>query len=1428
MARAGAVWVDVLPNMATFASSVREGARINLSSFGASSGREFSQAMTSSARSGMAGFGAEVRGSADRAAAAVTVASAKVASARDREAKAAGTVRVAELRLNELRATGRASAASMAAAEERLATAVRGSATSTTGAVTAARQLEVAQARAGRAAAGAAVETQTGMARMGGVAQTGLGKVSSGIGGVGKQVLGLGGLFAGFAAVDFLSHSIKEAGDFQKQMMLLVTAGGEAQGNLGLVSNGIKTLAVSTGTSTTDLAEGMYVMEKAGHRGADGLMVLKAAAQGAKDENASLSVVTNGLTSVMASYNIPASQANSVMNQMVVAAGASKTTMENFSQSLSTVLPVASKAGLSFAQVGAAIATLTSHGTSADEATQHLAFAIRSLQAPNNVATQMMSRFGINAQDVSTHLGKRGLSGTIDMLSQAIYAKMGPAGVALQATFNGSKTAAADAAKMFDNLPPAAQKIASAYESGKLSLKNYRSEVKLLPAPTASLLGQWASAENRSKGFNAQLLHGQQTSPTYVSAMQKMMGGAAGLQVALQLTGGSAGYLARTTADVGRAARHNGKDIDAWKAAQQTFNVQLDRFKESIKVTAITVGTVLLPPLTRLATWLADTVPKVTAFAQANMAWLKPVAIGVVAVAAAFGVLSVAVAAAEVVSGAKTWMLIAAGIIALGVALVYAYKHSQTFHNIVQAAFQAVRAAAVELGNGVLWLWENAIHPALTAAGKLAVWLWDNAIHPAFDGIRAAMSEAGKLAVWLWQNAILPAFGGIEVAISAVATAAKWLWTNAISPYFNSVGALATWMGNTIQAVALLIHDVLTQVVFPAIKALYDTYVSPVFNAVATIAKWLWSNVLSPVFGYIGGRFLELGTGLKGVWDKWIHPMLTMFGSAFKVELVGAVQGAVKLIGLAWDGLQALVKAPIKFVVNTVLNDGLIKAFNWISGKVGSSAHIDPIPLPKGFSRGGLVDGPGTDTSDSIPARLSRREFVVNARATRRHLPELVAMNGGIGNGGDRFAGGGLVGGIESVWGSVKHAGEDVMSALTDPGAMLGRLVAKVMGSSLGGASGQMAELVKSVPKYAISEVLDSLKGALSSLTGGGGGIADGPAIVAAARKFIGVPYLWGGTEPGGFDCSGLVEYVLGKFNIHAPRTAAQQEAWTSPAPARSAGIGDLVFFDQPAGHVGIDSGGGRMIDAPHTGAFVREEGIWPGARYGRIPGMSARPGSPGGPTGPGGMPTGDAVTRWAPLVGSTLGELGLSQSGGLITRVLRQIQTESGGDPNATQGNIGDVNNASGDLARGLMQVIRTTFDAYAGPYRSAGQYDPHASIYAGVNYDSHKFGGNPNLSDLGQGHGYDLGGRMKHGDFGVNLSGHPEQVLNPVQERAFTAAMARVGSPSPVATADRPATPVLNARIFIGDVELKDIVRVEIDADHEAHATLLGYGTG
>jgi hypothetical protein len=104
--------------------------------------------------------------------------------------------------------------------------------------------------------------------------------------------------------VGFAAYGVKAAGDFQQQMNLLVTACGESQSKLKQVSDGVLSLARQTGTSTGELADGMYQVEKAGYRAGDGLKVLKAAAQGAREEGASLKDVTNAMTSVMASYHL--------------------------------------------------------------------------------------------------------------------------------------------------------------------------------------------------------------------------------------------------------------------------------------------------------------------------------------------------------------------------------------------------------------------------------------------------------------------------------------------------------------------------------------------------------------------------------------------------------------------------------------------------------------------------------------------------------------------------------------------------------------------------------------------------------------------------------------------------------------------------------------------------------------------------------------------------------------------------------------------------------------------------------------------------------------------------------------------------------------------------------------------------------------------
>jgi cell wall-associated NlpC family hydrolase len=118
------------------------------------------------------------------------------------------------------------------------------------------------------------------------------------------------------------------------------------------------------------------------------------------------------------------------------------------------------------------------------------------------------------------------------------------------------------------------------------------------------------------------------------------------------------------------------------------------------------------------------------------------------------------------------------------------------------------------------------------------------------------------------------------------------------------------------------------------------------------------------------------------------------------------------------------------------------------------------------------------------------------------------------------------------------------------------------------------------------------------------GGFANGQSnsVVSTAFQYLGIPYKWAGATPaGGFDCSGLVQYVYAQLGISLPHNAAAQ--FNSPnavsVPRNKLQPGDLVFFDG-LDHVGIYIGGGDFIDAPHTGAFVRIDSLtgWYAARY--------------------------------------------------------------------------------------------------------------------------------------------------------------------------------------------------------------------------------------
>ncbi|MBU3183866.1 C40 family peptidase [Clostridium estertheticum] len=115
-----------------------------------------------------------------------------------------------------------------------------------------------------------------------------------------------------------------------------------------------------------------------------------------------------------------------------------------------------------------------------------------------------------------------------------------------------------------------------------------------------------------------------------------------------------------------------------------------------------------------------------------------------------------------------------------------------------------------------------------------------------------------------------------------------------------------------------------------------------------------------------------------------------------------------------------------------------------------------------------------------------------------------------------------------------------------------------------------------------------------------GGSGASSSALISYASQFLGVNYVWGGTSPSGFDCSGFTQYVFAHFGVDIPRVSEDQQNVGTLVSRENLQPGDLVFFGSPAHHVGIYVGNGNMINAPHTGAVLRIQSLNGDFTYGR------------------------------------------------------------------------------------------------------------------------------------------------------------------------------------------------------------------------------------
>lgn len=240
-------------------------------------------------------------------------------------------------------------------------------------------------------------------------------------------------LLASAAVVGLGVASVVMAGNFQQGMTSLVTGAGESEANLQLVSDGILNISESTATSTKSLLESMFVVESAGYHGAAGLKVLEIAAQGARVGSADLASEVDILTTALHNYSMSANRSTAVVNSLIQTVASGKMVMDDLNQSLTNVLPTASKAGVALTDVEGALATMAASGDKGASAGTHLSQMLQSLENPSSKATKMLKVVNLTTQQIADEM-KVSLPDTIQMIYDAL-AKKFPAG---SAAFNAA------------------------------------------------------------------------------------------------------------------------------------------------------------------------------------------------------------------------------------------------------------------------------------------------------------------------------------------------------------------------------------------------------------------------------------------------------------------------------------------------------------------------------------------------------------------------------------------------------------------------------------------------------------------------------------------------------------------------------------------------------------------------------------------------------------------------------------------------------------------------------------------------------------------------------------------------------------------------------------------------------------------------------
>lgn len=426
------------------------------------------------------------------------------------------------------------------------------------------------------------------------------------------------------------------------------------------------------------------------------------------------------------------------------------------------------------------------------------------------------------------------------------------------------------------------------------------------------------------------------------------------------------------------------------------------------------------------------------------------------------------------------------------------------WESIIQPIFKLISAAFFLIYHGVIKPIVDGIKVVIDNWGFIMSWLYDVIIKPVFDKI-------AKIFNWIGDNVIKPLADYFKFQMKVAGDAIQWLHDNVIDPVSKAIGVALNWVKDNVVKPLGDYFDFQIKKMGEIFSWLHANVIKPVGEAIGSVFNWLWTSVMKPVIDGIVSAWDGLGKAFQWVWDNVLHPVINFF-----VDVARGLQEqfriAVDNIGVAWEGVKAVFAKPINFVINTILNDGLFAAWNWIADKIGLSdmkLHVNPIA---GYAEGGIVGAyagggvlpgysPGVDNLLGLtslgPIALSggeaimRPEWTAAAGSGYVNAANAAAAQGGIAgaqtfinnNGLPGYAHGGIAGASPSVGGL--------------PGFFLGGAfdwigdAAGKVGNALGGAAKWVGGKVSDIAGF-VTDPVGSVKKLFDGVINGASGLAGG------------------------------------------------------------------------------------------------------------------------------------------------------------------------------------------------------------------------------------------------------------------------------------------------------------------------------------------------